>query len=358
MSRLGLSWKVLLGLAIGLASSFGARAIGFPGGAITGALVGTGVARLLNAPLEEPPKWLRSAARALLGLTIGATVTAETVQVVARALGPVAVMILVIMALGLLAAWVINRTTPMALSTALCGASPGALGAMVALADDLGGDGSVVASMHVARLVSILLVVPLLIRALFGHGVQQVAAAAAASAPPDAWWRLAALLLAGAVVATVAVRFKLPAAEMLSGLFVAALLNPLLLHLPTLPATWRLFAQWVVGTGVGAAVTRQTVRAFRPFALAGGLMTAFLIVSGLALGWALSWLGSIDLVTCLVGCAPGGADTMVILAGELGGDVQLVAAMHVARVVILMVLLPILVRFTHGRQAARVAEVR
>jgi membrane AbrB-like protein len=73
-------------------------------------------------------------------------------------------------------------------------------------------------------------------------------------------------------------------------------------------------------------------------------MTVFLILSGLALGWFLSLVSNVDLVTCIVGCAPGGADTMIIMASDLGADVQLVAAMHVARMVLLMVLLPSTVR--------------
>jgi uncharacterized membrane protein AbrB (regulator of aidB expression) len=51
-------------------------------------------------------------------------------------------------------------------------------------------------------------------------------------------------------------------------MIVAALLNPTWLRLAALPAAWRLFAQWIVGAGVGVTVTRETLRHFKPFALA------------------------------------------------------------------------------------------
>ena len=81
-------------------------------------------------------------------------------------------------------------------------------------------------------------------------------------------------------------------------------------------------------------------------------MTAFLMASGLALAWVLSRVSSLDLITCIVGCAPGGADTMIILAGEFGANVPLVTAMHVSRLIILMVLLPPLISFSVRRGAA------
>jgi uncharacterized protein len=156
--------------------------------------------------------------------------------------------------------------------------------------------------------------------------------------------RLAALLIAGLGAGFLAGRRKLPAGELLAGVAVAAVLNPTLLHLSDLPSGWLLFSQCIVGAGVGALVTRQTLHDFRPFVLAGGLMTLILIVSGLGLGLILWRTTSLDLATAVIGASPGGADQMIILAEDLGANAQLVAAMHVTRQVILMLLVPFLSR--------------
>lgn len=352
MATIGTWRKVGCTLLVGAVGVVAARALSLPGGAFTGAMLATAIASLLQAPLGEPPKWLRSAARVVLGLTVGASVTPDTVGAVARALVPVAIMVVAMVALSLLAARLLSRLTHMDRATALCGSSPGALAAMVALSEDLGGNPPVVASMHLVRLVSVLLFVPAFVAAAFSRGAAApVPVAAVAAGPSLVALRLGALLGLGLAAGYVAVRLKVPAPELLAGLAVAALLNPLLLRVPALPSTWRVFAQWIVGAGVGATVTRQTLRDYRPFALAGGLMTAFLIAAGLGLGWLLYRASGVDLVTCIVGCAPGGADTMIILAADLGADPQLVAAMHVSRLVILMVLLPVI-----SRVAARGVE--
>jgi membrane AbrB-like protein len=345
--------RILLTLGVGATGMAVARLLRIPGGAFMGAFFVTALANLLKAPLGGPPKLLRTAGRSVLGLTIGATVTNETLQAIARALLPVSIMIVMLLALGLVAALLLQRWTHMPRATALCGTAPGALAAMVSLADDLGGDGAVVASMHLVRVVSILALVPPFVTTLFKPSLEPSLALAAAVAPDGMLWRLALLLAIALVAGFAAERAKLPAGEMLAGMAIAAILNPAWLHLGDLPAAMKLFPQWVVGSSMGATVTLSTLRHFKPYALAGGVTTAALIILGLGMGWVLAQLTSLDLVTCIVGSSPGGADTMVILASELGADTQLVAAMHVSRMVLIMLFLPLLTRTALGRSVTK-----
>lgn len=351
-------WQIALTLVIGAVGVVLGRMLHIPGGAVTGAMLGTAIVRVLGAPLEQSPEWARSGARSMLGLAIGATVTVETVQTVARAFVPIMLMLLALTGLSLGTAYAINRLTRMPLPTALCGSAPGALAAMVTAAEDLGGNAPVVASMHMVRLVSVMLVVPSLVQAWFGNAETTAPIVAEVGQAAPAVWRLGLLLLLGIGAGFLARRYRLPAGELLAGLLVAALLNPLILHVPNVPNSWRLFAQWVIGAGVGATLTRETLRDFRPFALAGALMTVFLILSGLLLGWLLYITTPLDMVTCIMGSAPGGADTMIILAGELNADVQLVAAMHVSRMIILMLLLPVLVRTAASGELLPLRHIR
>ena len=109
MSRLGISRSVLLALLLGAIGAALGRALRIPGGAFTGALFLTAAGRLLEWPVAESPRWLRSAARTVLGITVGATVTAETIREVGRALGPVVILVLAMIGLGILVAWAIHR---------------------------------------------------------------------------------------------------------------------------------------------------------------------------------------------------------------------------------------------------------
>lgn len=305
------------------------------------------VVTLGGAPVREPPKWIAVSARTILGLTTGAAVTVETIRAVARAALPVSLMVLALMAISLIAAWALYRFSRMPLPTALCGAAPGALSAMVALADDLKGDTPTVASLHLVRLVSVLLVMPLIATAAFTPAVPLTSTSipTTASAADFQGARILLLLGLGLVAGFWASRHQFPAGDFLAGMILAAALNPTLLHLSRIPSFGNLFAQWIIGCGVGTSVTRETLRQFKPYALAGALMTAFLILTGMALGWLLWLITDLDLLTCLLGTSPGGATTLIILAGELGADAQLVSAMHVSRMILIMLLLPALVRF-------------
>jgi membrane AbrB-like protein len=199
--------------AIGMAL---AKWLHIPGGAIIGAMILTAIARLLNAPLDEPPSWLRTVARIVLGLTIGATVTTETIQAVARALLPVSVMVVAMMALGLVVAWAVHRWAHMALPTALCGTAPGALSGMVTLADSLGGRG---------RGGQYALGAPdqrepnrARYRARFVHPAgAAVATLPAAVETASPLLRLVILLALGLVVGLWVARFKIPAGDLLAG---------------------------------------------------------------------------------------------------------------------------------------------
>lgn len=340
-----------LSLLLGGLGALLARSLHLPGGAVIGAIVLTAVGNLVGISLEEPPSWLRAAARIVLGLTIGATVTPDTVAAIGRAQLPILGMIFCMLGLGMLIAWAIHRLTHMPLSTALCGSSPGGLTTLVVMSTDLGGQASLVASMHMVRLVSVTLFTPAFVEAVFPNGGSiPPSVVAADGSAPVALWQLLVLLALGLLAGLAARGLKIPGGDMIVGLLVAAIANITWLHLPDLPGSWKLFAQWVIGAGVGATVTRQALRDFKPYALAGSLMTTLLILAGLLSGWLLARLTALDLLTAIMGSSPGGADTMMILAGELGADARLVTAMHVSRLIVITLFTPLAIRVLGGRR--------
>ena len=351
MSRFAALRGVALALCVGLAGVVVANWIHVPAGTLVGAMIASAVANLVWKPMTGPPEWMRRAARVVLGMMIGMSITTETLRAVAGALLPVSIMVVALMILATTVAWGLHRWGRLDLPTALCGASPGNLSAIVTVAQELGGDPVAVATLHLVRMVSVVLFVPAFVRLAFSGGAGAAAAlplstAAAGADPLILFAQLVLLLVVGLAVVLLMNRagLRIPAADLLVGMALTALTNSAWLHVAQLPVAWRMAAQLVIGVGVGTTVTREALRNFRPFAMAGAVMTVFLILSGLALGWFLSQVSNVDLVTCIVGCAPGGADTMIIMASDLGADVQLVAAMHVARMVLLMVLLPSTVR--------------
>jgi len=356
LARAGLTARLGLALGVGLAGLLLARWVNLPGGGFVGAMLATAIARLaFDTPMDDAPRWMRTSSHVVQGLATGAAVTPATIAAIGEAYVPVVIMLICMISLGLLASWVIHRITHTDLATALCGCAPGGLVGMVALADELDGNAPVVASMHAVRLASVVVIVPTLVRAMFpASGAVAAATIPAMAAAAPAWpasegARLAILLALGIGAGILAVRYRVPAGGLIAGLFIGALLNPLWLHLDSTPIALRMASQLIIGIGVGVSITRDTLRDFKPFALAGLLMTGYLIVAGMGFGWLLGRFTAMGTITGLVGSSPGGAATMIILAEELGANGQLVAAMHVTRLLALLVLLPVLIRVAAGR---------
>ncbi len=269
---------------------------------------------------------------------------------VAEAAAPVGGMVLVIMLAGYGVAHLLHRFAGLGLPTALCGSSAGGLSAMVALSDDLGGDPPLVASMHLVRLVSVLLFLPTFVTLAFGSPSDTLVLK---GSPVGSLLGAEMILLcSGLTVGLIMRRVGVPSGDLLGGIVIAAILNPLWLKLPSTPEAWSILAQLVLGSVVGCSVTRETLRGFKPYALAGAVMTVTLIFVGLGMGYFLSRMTQLDLVTALVGSAPGGGATLMVLAGGLGADVQIVAAMHVSRMLMLIVLQPVLVQLTMRARGA------
>lgn len=335
-------------LLFGLAGVILAVHFHLPGGAFTGAMAGAAAARLNFAAWREPPLQIQSFARIILGLTIGISVNETTLQTISGAALPVALMIGFLILLSFLTAAALSRVFKMPLVSALCGASPGAASAMVIVAGDLGGDRPLVAMLHILRLSVIVAIVPMIVAYFFAETAPAAAGlmTQGPGLPPLVIAKIAGLIAGGLTLGIVFKKKKVPAAEILAGIVIAALANPLLLHLPGLPPLLSLFAQWIIGTSIGSGITKSSLKVIKAFTAAALVMTTVLIAIGFLLGWLLSVFSSIDILTAIIGSCPGGLEAMIILAGELGADVQLVAAMHTARLIIVMLILPFLVRRT------------
>ncbi len=334
-------------LAAGLAGILIFGRFGLPGGNFTGAMVGAAAARLSFPGVELPPRKLQSFARVILGVSIGISVNSRTLGLISASLLPVTLMIGGLISLSYLAAWVAARIWGVPFVTALCGSSPGAASAMVVLADDLDGNSPLVAVLHVLRIIVIVTFMPLAM-SLFsspslsgetGVVLRDGAEAIRRSLP------VVLLFLAGGIpLAALFLSWKVPAAEILAGILFTALANPFVPALEGIPPQWQLFSMWIIGSAIGAQMSRQALSSMRRYILMSLILTFVLLGIGWILGWMLYVSGALDLRTALIGSCPGALEAMIILAGETGADVPMVAAMHTARLVVVMVTLPFLVR--------------
>lgn len=338
--------KILPPLAAGLGGIFLFGKLGLPGGSFTGAMTGAAAVRLLLPAAEVPPRKLQSFARVILGVSIGISVNPTTLRLISASLFPISLMIAGLISLSYFAAWGATKIWGLPLVSSLCGSSPGAASAMVILTDDLGGNAPLVAVLHVLRIIAIVSFMPLLMShfpVLDLPSVEIVLENAAFQLPTKIPPMLI-FLVGGLPLAALFLRWKVPAAEILAGIVITALINPLLFGLGEIPNQWQFFSMWIIGTAIGAQMTPQALRSMGQYIFMSLVLTLVLIGIGLILGLLLYATGSFDLHTALIGSCPGALEAMIILAGETGADVPMVAAMHTARLVVVMITLPFLVR--------------
>ncbi|MGD8625279.1 MAG: AbrB family transcriptional regulator, partial [Anaerolineae bacterium] len=308
-------------LAAGVAGALAGQAAGIPAGTMIGALLSSGLYRLLAGRRLDPAAtglWRRRygrLGRLLLGTAVGAAFGPEVVGPLKSALLPMAALIVAIVAVGLALGWILSRLTGLDRATAIISAIPGGLPAMTAMAEEVDADATVVAAIHFSRLTTILVMVPLLIPWLAGKsGVVAGIGGLAATGEPPASLAVTALTLAlGLGGGLLAVAVGLPTADLVGPILAVGGANLLGAGLGGLHPGFRQAAMLAIGISVGAQMAPESLRKLRQVALPAAGIVVTLIGTGLLLGWGLEVVTSLDPVSALLSGVPGGASTMPII---------------------------------------------
>ena len=342
-------------LAVGTAGALIAQAIGIPAGVIIGALLASGLYRLAGG---KPGDWRArygKIGRLLLGTVIGAAFGPDVIAPLKAALLPMIVATAAIIGAGLALGWILARFTQLDIATALISVVPGGLPAMAAIADEMGADATVVAAIHFSRLATILIAVPSLVPLLATTPAGIVAAAPLIE--PAGLWLTIATLGCGLIAGLLALRLNLPSGDLIGPILIVGGANLLGAGLGPLHNNLRQIAMLLIGTAVGSQMSRQSLRRLQKVLLPAATVVVTLIVVGLLLGWGLTQVTPLDLATALLSNVPGGASTMPAVAHDLGGDMRLVAALHLTRQLVVFLLLPSvlshLLRNRHPQRTSR-----
>jgi uncharacterized protein len=161
LKRIGVAvpWRVLGGLA-GIASQA-------PAGGIMGALAGSAAFRLLTGR-AVPVRAFQLVVQVLAGVIIGLQVSGEFFGQLARLAGAGAVIVSVQVLLWPLMSWMLARLFGYDLATATLASTPGGLSGVVVTASEAGADEVVVTFVHLVRLSTIVVFVPVFVALFFG----------------------------------------------------------------------------------------------------------------------------------------------------------------------------------------------
>lgn len=305
-------------------------------------LVGGGVLALW---LERPPQLGRVASRsaqAVIGTTIGATITLSALRGLAEDWQPAVIVTVATLALSIAAGFALAMWGGIGRLTGVLAMIAGGASTLTAIARDLGGDERIIAVIQYLRVLLILITLPAIALIVFS-----ASSGPSADKPQTELWSDVLFLVISVTVGSligwlvpIATFFLLgpmiiAAAIAISGVLGAVEVPPLVVAACFL----------VLGLQVGLRFTRESLRTIARLLPGAALMTALVIAGSGLLGWALAAVTGIDGLTAYLATTPGGLPAVLAIAADSSADATYVFAVQMARLLMVLALAPLLSRW-------------
>lgn len=332
-------WRDLaLSFATAGLGAFVFAVIGFPSAPLTGAAVLISIASLYGLRTEMPG-WMRDGAFILLGINIGTGVTPEVLRSAVQWPLSIAVLLVCLIVSMLLTRTVLVRFMGFDRQSATLASAPGHLSYVISLASDGKTDLARIAIVQSIRLLIITLFISVFVASWFGDsGIDLLPTTV--MTPVALGISVIITFLAGVLFT----RIRIPAAFLLAGMAVSSGLHAFDLTPGRMPDLLNFIAFLIMGMLIGSRFSGQTWQAVREALSAGLCVTAINIVVAL-IGAALITVSlGAPISQLIVAFAPGGVEAMAAIALMLGIDPAFVAAHHVARLMMLTFLIPMLIK--------------
>ncbi|WP_289042646.1 AbrB family transcriptional regulator [uncultured Aliiroseovarius sp.] len=326
--------RTVLTLCVGSVGAAVAWAINMPMGFLVGPALIVALASLRGMQTDIAPP-LRNVIFILVGITVGSMVTPTSLAAVLR--WPIAFALLAVLTLAtpFIGRWVLTRFMNFDRDEAFLSAAPGHLGLVVSLSDSLGISVARPAILASFRVLALSLFVPLAAR-LSGIELGPGLPVGRATAP----WLMIGLELAVALaLAPLMMRMRLPAPVLLSAMIAAASFHLTGVVDGNLPPWVSQVVLIMMGSLIGTRFSGLTWRDLTHNLAAGAAVVGLTTLLAAVVAVLAAHLSGLPVLDLLVGFAPGGLETMIIVGVAMGADPSFVAAAHVGRLVLLAVLI-------------------
>jgi len=150
-------------LVVALVGGFIGYRLKIPAGAFIGAMVASALFNIAFARGYLPFNF-RLVAQMVVGGYIGLNFSRESIVQIKSSLFPIIFMVIGLFLFSIVLGIIIHKVTDIDLITAMLGSSPGGLTEMSIIADSYGADISTVATMHLIRIMSVVLFLPTIMR--------------------------------------------------------------------------------------------------------------------------------------------------------------------------------------------------
>lgn len=337
--------RIAAGLALGTLGGAVFHALSLPLPWMLGALFFTMAASVAGLPVQGPMR-LRPAIVAIIGVLLGSRFTPEVLGQVGETLVTLAILLVYLAAVAAVVVPFYRFVGRQDWTTAYFAGMPGGLSEMIEFGEARGANVPAIVLAHSLRIVVTIALMAFLFRVVLGHDV-----GAAATLPGPALSLLDALILAASAVigAWLGTLLRLPAPTFLGPLILSAAAHMAGLTESAPPAVLVIAAQVVLGTILGCRFLGiAPVMLWKAGLLSLGA-TVLTLALAVAAGLAMRAGAGVGLDQALLALAPGGLTEMGLIALAIHADVAFVALHHVARILVVIVLAPLLARVLPDR---------
>ena len=151
-------------------------------------------------------------------------------------------------------------------------------------------------------------------------------------------------LIAGTVFGLLALKTGIPAAPLAGALIGASILSISgKIDLALWPNGTRTLLEIGIGTVIGTTLTKDSIVELQNLWKPAILITFTLVITGLVIGLWTSRLLKVDIITTILGAAPGGISGMSLVGSEYGVG-PAVATLHAVRLITVLLILPLIVK--------------
>ena len=297
------------------------------------------------------PDRLRDVAFLLIGMSMGASVAPNSLELIASWPISLAGLVLELVLIIWLTGWMLAKVFKLDAGTAYLSSFPGHLSFVMGIAAAGVGDARQIVIIQVIRILMLTIAVP--IGAMFlpiDHFTPP--------APTSflSLWQLLALAGACVVVGLVFVRLKVPAGFVLGAMAAATAAKLGGLYTEAMPVPLTVVTFVLTGALIGSRFAGITRREFITAAKGGVVATAMTlgIVTLVTLG--VSQFVDMPFGQLWLGLSPGALEGMGALGIALGYDTAFIAAHHVIRLLLLSFAIPTVVVLIRRREAATIAR--
>ena len=171
------------------------------------------------------------------------------------------------------------------------------------------------------------------------------------------WGQLLLTLLCAFAVGALLDRVHLP-----GGMMVGAVIGACLLGVTTgqslMPGPAKTLAQIIAGAFIGSGIRREDVREMRTILRPAMILLPCLLAVNIAAGLLIYATGTMDLMTALMCCVPGGISDIPMIAADMGADPSIVVTMQFVRLVLGIGVFPLMIRLVTGGGGQKEAAIQ